>query len=273
MSASVRVDHAPLNRRFALAKTDPPVFERCGRAGQLPVLLVCDHASRAVPCALADLGLSRAQLRRHIAWDIGAAALTRALAAHLELTALLSGYSRLVIDCNRRLEDPTSIPAQSDGCRIPGNSALCLAERELRAQACFWPYHAAIATELAALQCAGTVPVLIAVHSFTPVMQDYARPWHCGVLWDRDARIAAPLLQALRAHADTHIGDNEPYSGRHPAGYTTHVHAQARGLAHVSLEIRQDLIDSPPGVASWAERLCAALRPILAAASLYHRAG
>lgn len=273
MSASVRVDHAPLSRRFALAKTDPPVFERCGRPGQLPVLLVCDHASRAIPYALADLGLSPAQLQRHIAWDIGAAALTRALAAHLELTALLSGYSRLVIDCNRRLEDPTSIAAVSDGCPIPGNVALCLAERQRRAQACFWPYHAAIATELAALQCAGTVPALIAVHSFTPVMQDYARPWHCGVLWDRDPRIAAPLLHALRAHGDVHIGDNEPYSGRHPAGYTTDVHAQAGGLAHVSLEIRQDLIDSPAGVASWAERLCAALRPILAAASPYCRAG
>jgi predicted N-formylglutamate amidohydrolase len=236
------------------------------------VLLVCDHASRAIPSALADLGLSHAQLQRHIAWDIGAAALTRALAADLELTALLSGYSRLVIDCNRRLEDPTSIAVESDGCPIPGNVALGLAERELRAQACFWPYHGAIATELAGLQCAGTVPALIAVHSFTPVMRDYARPWHCGVLWDRDARIAAPLLQALRARADAHIGDNEPYSGRHPAGYTTHVHAQTRGLAHVSLEIRQDLIDSPAGVASWAERLCTALRPVLAAASLYRRA-
>lgn len=248
---------------------EPPAFERCESRQTRPVLLVCDHASRRFPRALGTLGLPDASTYRHIAWDIGAADLTRALAARLECQAVLSGYSRLVIDCNRRLEDPTSIAAESDGEVIPGNLQLTQAERVARARDFFQPYHRVVRSCLDELREGSRVPVLISVHSFTPVMNGFARPWHCGVLWDRDSRIAAPLIEALRAQPSLVVGDNEPYSGRHPAGYTTDAHAQDRGWPHVSLEIRQDLISDPEGVERWADWLAAALGPILAKPMLY----
>lgn len=255
--------------RSLLAPDEPPPFELEAHGRRWPALLVCDHASRRIPRSLADLGLPESALQRHIAWDIGAAQLVRALAASLEIPAVLAGYSRLVIDCNRHLEDPSSICAESDGQVIPGNRELTAAQRELRARACFWPYHRAVDQALAAIAHGTEAPALIAIHSFTPQMMGLARPWHCGVLWDRDPRIAVPLLEALRSDGELVVGDNEPYSGRHPADYTVDVHAENRGWPHVCIEIRQDLIADAGGVAEWCARLGRALERILSDAALF----
>ncbi|HUO80653.1 MAG TPA: N-formylglutamate amidohydrolase [Steroidobacteraceae bacterium] len=252
-----------------LGEGDPPPFELHHAAGRRQALIVCDHASRAFPRALGRLGLPDEATWRHIAWDIGAAELARALSARLDAPALLAGYSRLVVDCNRRLEDPSCFVAFGDGQRVPGNEALGEAERRQRAAACHEPYHKAIASRLHEFRREGRVPALIAVHSFTPVLGTEARPWNVGVLWDRDPRMALPLLTRLRAEPGLVVGDNQPYSGRHPADYTVDHHADSAGLPHVCLEVRQDELLTPAGIARWAEILGRALADILADESLY----
>lgn len=252
-----------------LGPRDPPPCEVFVGGRRWPALIVCDHASAAVPEALGDLGLTRAQLLRHIGWDIGAAGVTRRLATLLGLPAVLGGYSRLVVDCNRRLDDPTSMLPSSDGDVVPGNRAIAPADRRRRALEIFEPYHAAIERELADALRDAEAPALIAVHSFTPRFGGVDRPWHCGVLWDRDPRLAVPLLEGLAADAGLRVGDNEPYSGRHPADYTIDTHAEGRGWPHVCLEIRQDLIADQSGQRHWAERLARLLEPLLADRALY----
>ncbi|HXP13430.1 MAG TPA: N-formylglutamate amidohydrolase [Stellaceae bacterium] len=252
-----------------LARGEQPAFEQSpGRAGAR-VLLVCDHAGKLVPRALNRLGLDDGDLSQHIGWDIGAGAVTRNLAQALELPAMLSFYSRLVIDCNRDPDDPTSIPLVSDGVAIPGNRDLAAAACQDRRRHLFEPYHAAIAAWIAVSLGSGVSPALIGVHSFTPSMNGQARPWHVGVLWDGDGRIALPLLAGLRGEAGLIVGDNQPYSARQPAGYTMRHHAANRGLPHVALEIRQDLIAEDAGAREWAERLARVLRPILEDDSIY----
>jgi predicted N-formylglutamate amidohydrolase len=251
-----------------LGPGDPPPVEICHDQGAAPVLLTCDHASNAIPRVLDGLGLPPAALTKHIAWDVGAAAVTRLLAEALGAPALLAGYSRLVVDCNRDPGDPTSIPAVSDGVAVPGNRDLTEEARAARLAACFAPYHAAIAARLDAL-LAGMPPALLSIHSFTPVMAGVARPWHVGILWDKDGRIPEPLLAALRADPAIAVGDNQPYSAREPAGYTVRHHAVRRGLPNVAIELRQDLVADAKGARSWAERLATALRPILARREIY----
>ncbi len=242
---------------------DPPPFSVFNPQARAPLLLVCDHASREIPAALARLGLSDAASQRHIAWDIGAADLTRALARTFDAPAVLAGYSRLLIDCNRSLSDPSSIVPASDGELIPGNRRLTSLERELRARSFFEPYHEVIAQRLEELHRRRLIPALLSVHSFTPMLGRQARPWHVGVLWDRDARIAVPLLERLRAVEGLVVGDNLPYSGRHPADYTVARHAESARLPHVCLEIRQDEIETAAGVAHWARIIAHALGPIV----------
>ncbi len=248
---------------------DPPPFEVFRPAGRARTLLVCDHASRTFPRALGTLGLPAEATWRHIAWDIGAAELTRALSERLDAPAVLAGYSRLVVDCNRQLTDATSIVSVSDGQRVPGNERLTEPERRVRAAACHEPYHKAIAARLHDYGQRAIVPALVAVHSFTPVLGAQSRPWHVGILWDRDGRIAVPLLEQLRAEPGVTVGDNEPYSGRHPSDYTVDRHAESAGLPHVCIEIRQDELLTPAGVARWSERLGRALTAILADEALY----
>ncbi len=254
-----------------LGAGDPPPFTWDPPVGRAPLLVVCDHASRAFPASLAQLGLPDASTLRHIAWDIGAAELARALARRLEAAAVLAGYSRLVIDCNRRIEDPTSMPELADGEIVPGNRGLTRVERERRIEACYRPYHVAIAAALARFEADARVPVVLAVHSFTPVFGGFVRPWEVGVLWDRDARIAAPLLRRLSEVPGLCVGDNEPYSGRHPADWTVDHHAESAGLPHVCVEVRQDLLATPAGVLRMTEVLVGALAPILATPALYRR--
>ena len=258
--------------RAALLRADDPVpctlLNPEGRAG---LLLICDHAGQAVPAALGRLGLDEAVLSRHIGWDIGAAAVTRLLAQRLGAPAVLSSYSRLVIDCNRTLDDPTSIPTISDGHVVPGNQELSAEDKRARAEACFWPYHRAIEMQLDRALALGTAPAVISIHSFTPQMNGFDRPWHIGILWERDPRIPAPLIATLSERGLV-VGDNEPYSARDPEGFTLRHHAVPRGLPHVLIELRQDEIATEAGAERFADHLEAALTPILADPDLYRPA-
>lgn len=252
-----------------LGPDDPPPFSILNPDGRAPFVLVCDHASPAVPASLGTLGLEREQFARHIAYDIGAAAVTRLLSARFDAPAVLSGFSRLVIDPNRALDDPTAIPVVSDGVVVPGNRAIDAEEIGRRTEAIFTPYQEAVARTLASKRVGGAVPALVSIHSFTPVMRGVARPWHVGVLWDADGRIARPLIAALRTDGRWCVGDNEPYSGVGTPGGTVETHAYPAGLPNVLIEVRQDLIADEAGAALWAEVLAAALAPILAAPDLY----
>ncbi|HXQ51044.1 MAG TPA: N-formylglutamate amidohydrolase [Stellaceae bacterium] len=256
-----------------LGPGDPPPVITLRRDGTAPVLVTCDHASKEVPRALGGLGLEADAIAQHIGWDIGAANVACGLAERLDVPAILAGYSRLVIDCNRDPDDASSIPEASDGIAIPGNLGLLPHQRAARRAEIFAPYHAAIAAWIETRLGRGTVPALLSIHSFTPVMAGKARPWHVGILWDDDPRIPVPLLGSLRADPALAVGDNQPYSAREPAGFTVRHHAVARGLPHVAIELRQDLIGDQQGAAAWAERLAAALGPILARAEIYFARG
>ncbi|GIK98737.1 MAG: N-formylglutamate amidohydrolase [Alphaproteobacteria bacterium] len=256
-------------RAALLGPDDPPPFEIVNRDGAARAVLICDHAGRAIPKALGTLGLDEAALWRHIAWDIGIADVTRMLARSLDAPAVLGSYSRLVIDCNRRLGDPTSIAQESDGVEVPGNRGLGPAEREARAEACFVPYHAAIAGLIEGRRRAGIQLALVSMHSFTPVMNGFERPWHVGILWNRDGRLPKPLMARLAAEPGICVGDNEPYTGRDEHGYSIYVHGQDLGLPHVLIELRQDLIDTRHGAEEWAERLGRILAELLADEGLY----
>jgi len=218
------------------------------------LLLVCDHADNRLPAEYADLGLPAAEFRRHIAYDPGAAAVTRRLAAMLEAPAVLSTFSRLLIDANRGEDDPTLIMRLSDGAIVPGNADVDSAERERRIARFHAPYHDAIGAAIDRAMAAGPVPAILSVHSFTPVWRDAVRPWHAGILWDLDPRFAVPLIETLRADPALVVGDNEPYAGA-LANDTMNRHATRLGLAHALIEIRQDLIGDDAGVAAWVERL------------------
>ncbi|HSN71055.1 MAG TPA: N-formylglutamate amidohydrolase [Steroidobacteraceae bacterium] len=259
----------PTSAPTLLRPGDPPAWTVERLQGKAPVLVVCDHASNAIPASLDALGLPAEALERHIAWDIGAAPLSRALAERLDAQLVLCGYSRLVVDCNRHPEDPTAFLAESDGQVVPGNAGLTSAARELRIEAVFRPYHDQIEARLGQIRADGVIPALVSVHSFTPRLNGTERPWHVGILWDADPRIPVPLLDALARYPELRVGDNEPYSGRHPSDYTIDRHAERAGLPHVCLEIRQDLLGDDRGVERWADILSDALRPTLADPALY----
>ncbi|MBT8135435.1 MAG: N-formylglutamate amidohydrolase [Gammaproteobacteria bacterium] len=250
---------------------DPPPFEVLNRDGKSSVLFVCDHASRAFPLHMGRLGLDRSVLDRHVAWDIGSADVTRYLAERFDAVAVLAGYSRLLVDCNRQLYDPSAFVKVSDGIAIPGNLNLSEDEKWLRVQSFYWPYHNAVSEEIFRLRARGITPAVISIHSCTPVFDRVVRPWHIGVLWDKDPRIAVPLLEHLAAVDGVCVGDNEPYSGRHPHDFTVDFHAEPRGLAHVGIEVRQDLIGVTEGAREWGAILGDGFEPILADAGLYSR--
>jgi predicted N-formylglutamate amidohydrolase len=251
-----------------LAADEPAPAWVYNPAGRSALLLVCDHADNFVPRALGRLGLHEAAFERHIAYDIGIAPVTRMLADAFDAPAVFSHFSRLIVDPNRQLDDPTLVPAISDDTPVPANRALDAAGLDARLQAFFWPYHRTVAAQIDRMQADGRCPVLLSMHSFTPVLRGRARPWEVGVLWDDDARLPVPLMQALAARGWT-VGDNEPYSGRDGHGYTQHVHGDRRGLANALMEIRQDLIDTRKGQSAWAGEMAAALRGPLDDPELY----
>jgi predicted N-formylglutamate amidohydrolase len=239
--------------------------------GSANVLLVADHASPFFPASMNQLGLADWVLERHVAWDIGSDKLTRFLADMLDAPAILAGFSRLIIDPNRQLDDPTAFLEVSDGIAIPGNQGLSDRDKELRVKSFFEPYHGAIENRLHAFQTAGIVPALISVHTCTPVFAQVVRPWHIGIMWDKDPRIALPLMENLRGIEGICFGDNEPYSGRHSHDFTIDHHAEPAGLAHVGIEVRQDLVRDAEGAQKWAGILASTLTPVLQDPSVYRR--
>jgi len=238
-----------------LSPGEPSACTTLGAPNGLPFLLVCDHAGSLIPRRLGTLGVSDAERQRHIAWDIGAAGVVRHLAARLGAFAILQSYSRLVIDCNRDPCVPTSIATISEDTPIPGNENLSQVEREQRIAEIYRPYHDRIAAELDRRQAAGIPTLLIAIHSFTPVYRGVARPWHCGMLYNRDDRLALAMMALLRAEGGLVVGDNQPYAVSDESDYTIPVHAEKRGLPYGEIEIRQDLIADEAGQAEWAERV------------------
>lgn len=237
-------------------------FEVLGGSPRRGLVILCDHASNALPESYGTLGLPPAELERHIAWDIGAAALTRRLSAALDVPAVMTRVSRLLIDVNRGEDDPTLIMRLSDGAIIPGNRHLDDAERATRIARWYRPYDDAIDRTVAKVAAAGRPPVLLGMHSFTETWKGVLRPWHVGVLWERDPRIAMPLLAALRREPGLVVGDNEPYPGQYE-GDTLWRHATRPGLPFCSLEIRQDLIAGEAGQAAWGRRLARILTVVL----------
>jgi predicted N-formylglutamate amidohydrolase len=246
-----------------LAPDDPPPVIAIPATGDTRLVVICDHASRAVPRALGDLGVPRAEWDRHIAWDIGAFEVSKRLAARFGCAVMASGYSRLVVDCNRRLDDPGLCPEISDGTPVPGNFALTAAQRAARVAALHAPYHKAVADTLAGMMRQGRVPVVVAMHSCTPVFKGFERPWHVGVLWKSDPRLPVPLMARLAAHEGVVVGDNEPYDARDGHGYTMRAHCEEAGLPHALIEIRQDLIDTRAGCDRWATVFGDALAPLV----------
>lgn len=243
------------------------LIEHFNPGGAAPVLVVCDHAGRVVPDGI-DLGIDDDVLARHIGWDIGAADLSRRLASRLGAPAILNHCSRLVIDGNRRPHLSTSIPPISDGCVVPGNVELDPASVAVRITRYWLPYHRAVARVLADFRRRGVVPAIIAIHSCTPILAGQSRPWHVGVLWRGDRRIAAPVLSALHRMEGLVVGDNEPYSGLAEFGYTIEFHCQRTGLPHVMLEIRQDEIATREAAERWGDICAEVLQAALAGTEL-----
>jgi predicted N-formylglutamate amidohydrolase len=227
------------------------------------LVIICDHASNAVPPGLDDLGLPGKERGRHIAVDIGAAAIAEILARRFRAPAVICGTSRLVIDCNRHPEDPASIPEVSDGTVVPGNRRLTVWDRTTRIARWFIPYHDAVEAMIEAAVATGTEPVLLSVHSMTDVMKGVARPWPVAISWHRDERLSRPMIEALQRRINRPVGDNQPYGLDPKEDYSTPKHAMDRGLRHLQVEFRQDLVGDAAGQAHWAAIFGDALAEVL----------
>jgi predicted N-formylglutamate amidohydrolase len=242
-----------------LADDEPPaVFEERPQ-GHSSFVIVVDHAGARIPRSLDGLGLDAAELARHIAWDIGALGLARRMSAILDAPLVAQNYSRLVIDCNRDPRVESSIPRVSEYVSIPGNEDLGEAEIAARRTEIFEPYHARIRTLLDARHAAGRRTILVAQHTMTDVYMGANRDMHGAVLYNRDRRFAGLVLEMLRRERDLTFADNEPYFLSDETDYTIPQHAEMRGLPHVEIEIRQDLVKDEAGQAVWAERVARAL--------------
>jgi len=238
-----------------LAADEPSPVTVLREAGTSDIVLTADHAGRLIPRALAQLGVPDSEMERHIAWDIGIEGVTRRMSALLDAPAAIQTYSRLVIDCNRDPSWPTAMPVVSEFTPIPGNQALTDADRAARVAAIFTPYHDRITALLDARQAAGRRTVLVAMHSYTPSFKGERRDMQVGVLYNKDVRLARVMLDLLRAEGDLIVGDNAPYAITGDSDYGIPVHGEQRGLVHVEIEIRQDLIAHEDGQAAWAERM------------------
>ncbi len=252
----------PLETSLLLNAEDvPPVFEKNAN-GHSPFLLTSDHYGRRLPKKLGDLGLPESELTRHIAWDIGIAGVAEALSDHLDAHLIAQRYSRLVIDCNRPIGAPSSIPVFSEATTIPGNERLSREDADRRQHEIFDPYHVRIDKVIKQRAREMRPTVLVSLHSFTPVYAGVERPWHIAALYQRDKTLPPLLLQAFRAEGDLVVGDNEPYAVNDATDYTIPVHGEARGLVNTGIEIRQDLIAEPGGQRRFAEMLARIFREI-----------
>jgi predicted N-formylglutamate amidohydrolase len=239
----------------------------CDGPADAGVLILCDHASNAVPAPYGRLGLDEAQFERHIAYDVGAAEVTHSLAAALRAPAVMTCFSRLLIDPNRGMDDPTLVMRLSDGAVIPANASIDHEEIARRVKNYWQPYRDAVRAQIDLMCTQGPLPALVSIHSFTPHWKGHSRPWEVGILWDRDPRLAVPLMRDLRAQGVC-VGDNEPYDGA-LEGDTLYEHGTQRGLAHVLIEVRQDLIARRDEAQAWGQRLAHALMPLLAQPELH----
>lgn len=243
---------------------DPSAVETVNAGGKSPYVLLCEHASNYIPARYNGLGLDAVELERHIAWDIGVAPIARELSHALDAPLVLSGYSRLLIDCNRPVGVPTSIPEISESTPIPGNTGLTDDERAYRAMNFFWPFQKEVARILDRRQAEKTPTIVFGVHSFTPMFKGFARPWHAGVLFRKARSLGNALVEALQEPGLSVVA-NEPYRIEDGGDHTVPVHGEERGLDAVLIEIRQDLIGHPVGQSAWAKRLAPALQTAAAA--------
>lgn len=246
-----------------LGAGDPYPVELGRLHGRSEIFLTCDHAGRHLPESLGTLGLKASDLDRHIAWDIGAGGLAERMSERLDAALVLQRYSRLVIDCNRPLTAPTSIAQVSEATEIAGNQGLSPQQVHARVREVFDPYHDRIDAELELRRRSGRRTVLVSVHSFTPVFHGEARPWHVGLLYNRDPAFAHILSDAFEGCGFV-VGHNEPYSVSDVTDYTIPVHGERRGIPHVMIEVRQDLIEKEAGQDEWADRLAGLLGQALA---------
>lgn len=253
-------EQALAGSRPLLGFDEPPAFDVLNPAGTSRACLVCDHASNAIPRGLDQLGLGPELLTQHIAWDPGAAEVARGLSARLDAPLVLGGYSRLVVDLNRPLRSPESMPEQSAGVVIPGNLNLTRQARAARVAALFVPYHQAVARLLDVL--ADRQPLLLSIHSFSPELGGQVRPWQVGVAYGRDHRLGDLMRHALAVEGDVRIGDNQPYAIEDAFDYTLPTHGEGRGIAHVMIEIRQDELRGAAAIGAWVERLADAYERI-----------
>ena len=251
-----------------LNSDEPSVFTTEGPHARSPFVVTCDHGGRRIPQKLANLGLGEAELATHIAFDLGVAELGRRLAVRLGAFLIVHNYSRLVIDVNRPPGAPDSIVTASERVRVAANDGLSADDVRRRVEELFEPYHARIRAELDERSARGERSVLVALHTFTPVFLNEPRRWHVGVLYGRDSRLARPVLAALRRDSELIVGDNEPYSVNDASDYTVVIHGERRGILHVELEVRQDLLATEAGLDAWAERLGTVLEEAATEASL-----
>jgi len=246
-------------KKSLIAADEPPAVTQLRRDGRSDFVLLVDHASRRIPKSLGQLGLPESELVRHIAWDIGALGVAERVAASLDATLVAQNYSRLVIDCNRPASAPSAIPEISEITAIPGNADLDAAEREARRAAIHAPYHDHIAALLDERARQGRKTILIAQHSMTPIYKGSRRDMQAAVLYNRDGRFAVALRDALSDSAGSIVADNEPYAMTDDSDFTLPVHGEKRGLPHVCIEIRQDLVETEAGQLLWADRVATAL--------------
>ena len=251
---------------FALLQdNDPAAVVIHNGQGRSPYIFTCEHAGRAIPTRLGDLGIGASDRERHIAWDIGAAATARRIAEAVDAPLVLQQYSRLVIDCNRPADSQESIPLVSDGTSIPGNDAIHRAEREARHLEVHRPFHQAVETLLDERMARRAHPILIAFHTFTPALavNPAPRPWDMGLLYNRDDRLAR-LFDGVLCEMEHgfSVAHNEPYSVCDETDYTLPVHGESRGICNLLLEVRNDHVSDEHGIAKWSEFLGAVLRAV-----------
>lgn len=226
-------------------------------------LIVCDHATNHIPVDFNELGVSIEDRQKHIAWDPGTAYIGKLLADRFDAPAIMCGTSRLVIDCNRRIGHPTLVPSVSDGIPIPGNQNLANDQIGLRIERYYLAYHYRIVAALERFRSAGVDPIFLSIHSFTPHMNDFDRPWSIGISHTPDRRLTAPLIDVLRRSGKFLVGDDEPYGSDADVDYTTFAHAFGRGLKHIQVEFRQDLVGSDEGAHEWGSLFAEAVEQVL----------
>lgn len=255
-----------------LGRGEPAPYRIENPRGKAPILIVCDHASNRVPAALDNVGLSRAELAKHIAWDPGTEDIGRYMSEKLDATAFFATYSRIVVDVNRGENSPECMREVSDHIHVPGNKNLSAAEKRQRLDEIFWPYHRALAAQIKTYRKKGIVPLIVSLHSFTPEMDGYKRPWEIGVLWNKEETIARRLVESLCAqNPGMVVGENEPYTLKQASlsKNTIKTHAEDAGLPYVIVEFRQDLVGKKRDALKWGRIFIEALAPILLDASVY----